>query len=120
MPITNLFPQPHPTQPQVPLNRLAIEEFFIRYGSAIEQAASIEIGLKAFAELMAAGDVTAYLTAPLPLQKLRIDDVYKWLAVRAAAGDMKPMQLLGLLTEVVAEEYARQVAERLAQQAPQS
>lgn len=120
MPIANLQPVNHPSQ-GVPLNLLAIAKAGITEGDMIDAPGRIVLGLRPWAEVTTEAGETVSLSAPnVALQQLVIDDIDKWVRARAAAGDLKPKQLMDLLVIVVDEENKRQAAARQAQQAPQS
>ena len=99
---------PHPTQPGVMLNELAVESMVLSNGSSIDSPASIAVVLKPFTSVMANG-VTAYITSSaVPTVHMQISDVYAWVAARAAVNDMQPANAMAALIAAVGAEYARQ------------
>lgn len=108
MPISLVPAIPHPTQPNVVLNELAVEELHLTFGSAIDAPARISVKLKPCSPCVVNG-VSAFISAPnLATIDLSIPDVYAWVSERAQAGDMQPANVMAALVAAVGAEYARQ------------
>ena len=115
MPIPLSPPVPHPYQPGVALDSLAVDSLSLSSGAAIDGPARLSVLLRPYAAVKTAGGGVAYLSPPAVqggagMIPLEIPDVYAWVAKRAAAGDLKPFQAMTALVEALGEEYSRRPA----------
>lgn len=108
MPFPLTPPVPHPHQPGVMLDSLAVERLTLSDGSGIDAPPKMVVILRPYAEV-AQGQVTAAIAGPPDrgLIELGVDNLHAWVAERAALGDMLPAQAMATLVQAVAEEYAR-------------
>jgi hypothetical protein len=100
----------HPTQPNVMLNKLAVESLVLSNGSSIDAPASIVVTLRPYADCVVNG-VAGYISAPnIGTLDLTIPDLYVWINARAQLGDMQPANAMAALVGAIGAEYARQHA----------
>lgn len=108
MPFTLTPPIPHPHQPGVMLDLLAVERLTLTDGSGIDAPPKMVVVLRPYASVTQ-GEVTAAIAGPPDrgLIELGVENLHAWVAERAALGDTLPAQAMGALVQAVAEEYAR-------------
>lgn len=110
MSINNPVPVPCPGQPAISLNLIALKTLTMRNGDGILIPPSLSISFAPYA-IGDFGGTPGYIYPPNTVEPgFTIDNIYEWVAARAALGDNAPGQVLAQLTQLAVEEYERRTA----------
>lgn len=109
MSIKNPNPVPCPGQPAISLDLIALKTLTMRNGDGILIPPSLTISFAPYAT-GDFGGTPGYIYPPNTVEpSFTIDNIYEWVATRAAAGDNGPAEVLTQLTQLAVEEYIRRL-----------